>query len=123
MFPDLARDDVFRLETPRLWLRWPGSATPPRSINFAANGRSPATPPASPTPIRLARPSGSAYAAREANSSGPRFDPGDDADQGQADAIGWISLEFAGRGPSCARLCAGAGDWGKGLATEAAPRA
>jgi RimJ/RimL family protein N-acetyltransferase len=23
MFPDLARDDVFRLETPRLWLRWP----------------------------------------------------------------------------------------------------
>ena len=23
MFPDMARDDVFRLETPRLWLRWP----------------------------------------------------------------------------------------------------
>ncbi len=23
MFPDLARDDVFRLETTRLWLRWP----------------------------------------------------------------------------------------------------
>ena len=23
MFPDLTRDDVFRLETPRLWLRWP----------------------------------------------------------------------------------------------------
>src|SRR5260370_16908109 len=23
MFPDLARDDVFRLETARLWLRWP----------------------------------------------------------------------------------------------------
>jgi RimJ/RimL family protein N-acetyltransferase len=23
MFPDLARDDVFRLETRRLWLRWP----------------------------------------------------------------------------------------------------
>ena len=23
MFPDLARDDVFRLETKRLWLRWP----------------------------------------------------------------------------------------------------
>ena len=23
MFPDLARDDVFRLETSRLWLRWP----------------------------------------------------------------------------------------------------
>ena len=23
MFPDLLRDDVFRLETRRLWLRWP----------------------------------------------------------------------------------------------------
>jgi RimJ/RimL family protein N-acetyltransferase len=23
MFPEIARDDVFRLETPRLWLRWP----------------------------------------------------------------------------------------------------
>ena len=23
MFPDLTRDDVFRIETPRLWLRWP----------------------------------------------------------------------------------------------------
>ena len=23
MFPDLARDDVFLLETQRLWLRWP----------------------------------------------------------------------------------------------------
>lgn len=26
MFPDLARDDVFRLETRRLWLRWPRRA-------------------------------------------------------------------------------------------------
>ncbi|MEN9708531.1 MAG: hypothetical protein RIQ68_939, partial [Pseudomonadota bacterium] len=26
MFPDLMRDDVFRLETGRLWLRWPRAA-------------------------------------------------------------------------------------------------
>ena len=26
MFPDFFRDDVFRLETPRLWLRWPTAA-------------------------------------------------------------------------------------------------
>ena len=26
MFPDLTRDDVFRLETRRLWLRWPRAA-------------------------------------------------------------------------------------------------
>jgi RimJ/RimL family protein N-acetyltransferase len=29
MFPDLARDDVFRLETARLWLRWPRAADAP----------------------------------------------------------------------------------------------
>lgn len=30
MFPDITRDDVFRLETSRLWLRWPraGDAAP-----------------------------------------------------------------------------------------------
>ena len=26
MFPELTRDDVFRLETRRLWLRWPRMA-------------------------------------------------------------------------------------------------
>lgn len=26
MFPDLTRDEVFRIETPRLWLRWPRAA-------------------------------------------------------------------------------------------------
>lgn len=26
MFPDLTRDDVFRIETARLWLRWPRAA-------------------------------------------------------------------------------------------------
>ena len=26
MFPDYFRDDVFRLETQRLWLRWPTAA-------------------------------------------------------------------------------------------------
>ena len=26
MFPEIARDEVFRLETRRLWLRWPRAA-------------------------------------------------------------------------------------------------
>ena len=26
MFPEITRDEVFRIETPRLWLRWPGLA-------------------------------------------------------------------------------------------------
>ena len=26
MFPEITRDDIFRLETERLWLRWPRAA-------------------------------------------------------------------------------------------------
>ena len=35
MFPDLTRDDVFRLETRRLWLRWPRRADAQAIVRFA----------------------------------------------------------------------------------------
>src|SRR5215213_3768917 len=35
MFPDLTRDDVFRLETGRLWLRWPRQADAPAILRLA----------------------------------------------------------------------------------------
>ena len=35
MFPDLTRDDVFRLETSRLWLRWPRQADVPAIVRLA----------------------------------------------------------------------------------------
>ncbi len=36
MFPDLTRDDVFRLETRRLWLRWPRAADAAAIAAFAS---------------------------------------------------------------------------------------
>jgi RimJ/RimL family protein N-acetyltransferase len=36
MFPDLTRDDVFRLETQRLWLRWPRAADAAAIAAFAS---------------------------------------------------------------------------------------
>ena len=36
MFPDLTRDDVFRLETQRLWLRWPRAADAAAITAFAS---------------------------------------------------------------------------------------
>jgi RimJ/RimL family protein N-acetyltransferase len=35
MFPDITRDDVFRLETRRLWLRWPRRADAQATVRFA----------------------------------------------------------------------------------------
>ncbi len=37
MFPELARDDVFRLETRRLWLRWPRAADAPDLSELAGD--------------------------------------------------------------------------------------
>ncbi|MCJ2063997.1 GNAT family N-acetyltransferase [Methylobacterium sp. J-088] len=35
MFPDLTRDDVFRIETQRLWLRWPTAKDAPAIVTLA----------------------------------------------------------------------------------------
>ena len=37
MFPELARDDVFRLETQRLWLRWPRESDVPALTALAGD--------------------------------------------------------------------------------------
>ena len=37
MFPDLMRDDVFRLETERLWLRWPRAADVVKIAEYAGD--------------------------------------------------------------------------------------
>ncbi|MEA1831777.1 GNAT family N-acetyltransferase [Methylobacterium durans] len=37
MFPDLTRDDVFRLETRRLWLRWPCAADAEAIVDLAGD--------------------------------------------------------------------------------------
>jgi RimJ/RimL family protein N-acetyltransferase len=35
MFPSITHDDVYRIETPRLWLRWPQAADAPAIADFA----------------------------------------------------------------------------------------
>ena len=37
MFHDLARDDIYRLETPKLWLRWPKLADAPNLARYLAD--------------------------------------------------------------------------------------
>lgn len=36
MFPDLTADDIFRIETKRLWLRWPCASDAPAITSFAS---------------------------------------------------------------------------------------
>ncbi|RVU19069.1 GNAT family N-acetyltransferase [Methylobacterium oryzihabitans] len=121
MFPDLTRDDVFRLETRRLWLRWPRQADVQAFVRFG--GDKAVADMTSRIPHPMAPPDAEAFVlgARRANTDGralvmavtPRRQPGS--------AIGVVSIEpDPGSGAPHLGYWIGAPHWGQGLATEAA---
>ena len=120
MFPDLARDDVFRLETARLWLRWP------RSSDHAAIHRFCSLWDVARFTARIPHPypPGSAerfiYAAREANASGRDLTLVLAPKKGKHEVIGSISLELRGSDRLTLGFALAPEHWNKGLATEAA---
>ena len=120
MFPDLARDDVFRLETPRLWLRWPRICDAASVHKFCSQWEVARYTARIPHPY----PPGSAerfiYAAREANASGRDLTLVMTPAKGKSDAIGSISLESRGADRLALGFVLAPEAWGKGLATEAA---
>ncbi len=120
MFPDMARDDVFRLETPRLWLRWPRICDAAAIHKFCSQWEVARYTARIPHPY----PPGSAerfiYAAREANASGRDLTLVITPIKGKGDAIGSISLESRGRDRLALGYALAPEAWGKGLATEAA---
>jgi RimJ/RimL family protein N-acetyltransferase len=120
MFPDLARDDVFRLETPRLWLRWPRICDAASIHRFCSQWEVARYTARIPHPY----PPGSAdrfiYAAREANASGRDLTLVMTTPKGKCDAIGSISLESRGADRLALGFVLAPEAWGKGLATEAA---
>jgi RimJ/RimL family protein N-acetyltransferase len=120
MFPDLARDDVFRIETPRLWLRWPRICDAAAIHKFCSQWEVARYTARIPHPY----PAGSAerfiYAAREANASGRDMTLVMTPIKGKRDAVGSISLESRGVDRLALGFVLAPDDWGKGLATEAA---
>jgi RimJ/RimL family protein N-acetyltransferase len=119
MFPDLAKDDVFRLETRRLWLRWPRMSDAAAIEAYCAKWEVARWTARIPHPY----PKGSAerfvYAAREANALGrdmtlvlaPLRQP--------AKAVGAISLERRGSDRLALGYALAPEVWGRGFATEA----
>jgi RimJ/RimL family protein N-acetyltransferase len=120
MFPDLARDDVFRIETPRLWLRWPRICDAASIHKFCGQWEVARYTARIPHPY----PQGSAerfiYAGREANASGRDLTLVMTPIKGKRDAIGSISLESRGKDRLALGYVLAPQAWGKGLATEAA---
>jgi len=119
MFPDIARDDVFRLETKRLWLRWPRIGDAPAIERYCAKWEVARYTARIPHPY----PKGSAerfvYAAREANILGRELTLALTPIQAPARVFGAISLERRGADRLTLGYALAPEVWGRGLATEA----
>jgi len=123
MFPDIARDDVFRLETKRLWLRWPRVADAKAIERYSSRWEVARMTSRIPHPY----PSGEAerfiFTAREANALGRDLILVIAPIRGKRDPIGMISLESRREGRLTLGFALAPEVWGKGFATEAASAA
>ncbi len=119
MFPDLTRDDVFRLETGRLWLRWPRAADAQAIVGLAGDKAVAAMTARIPHPYPLEAAEAFVLEARSSNAEGaglimaitPRSKPGA--------LIGMVGIGERNGRPELGYWL-GAPFWGEGLGTEAA---
>jgi RimJ/RimL family protein N-acetyltransferase len=121
MFPDFVRDDVFRLESSRLWLRWPQAADAKRLAALAGNKAVAEMTARIPHPYQFSDGENFILTARKANSEGARLDLVIACKNRPMELIGGIGLSPA-RGERVATLGYWLGEpyWGKGFITEAA---
>jgi RimJ/RimL family protein N-acetyltransferase len=119
MFPDLLRDDVFRLETRRLWLRWPRAADA-EAIATLAGAREVAEQTAHiPHPYPPGAAAEFILRARAGNLGGESLTLVLALKGRPSDAIGCVSLQGVGEGALELGYWLG-GPWqGRGLMAEA----
>ncbi|MBN4093657.1 MULTISPECIES: GNAT family N-acetyltransferase [Methylobacterium] len=119
MFPDLTRDDVFRIETRRLWLRWPTAKDRDAILKLAGDPSVAAMLARVPHPLPAPEVDAFLLQARSRNAAGsaltlalaPRAAPGS--------LIGVVSIEGRSDGPPELGYWLGQPYWGSGLMAEA----
>jgi RimJ/RimL family protein N-acetyltransferase len=119
MFPELARDDVFRLETRRLWLRWPRAADAPDISELAGDSEVARMTATLPHPYRVDDAETFIRDSREDASRGEalRFVVTDKSFP--RTLLGAIGVEKGDGGPQLGYWL-GRPFWGRGYASEAA---
>ena len=119
MFPDLTRDDVFRLETRRLWLRWPRAADAP-AIHAIAGQKAVAVQ-TSKIPHPYPREAADRYVlnARQFNAAGEALNLVMTLRSGSRDLIGFISAEIMSDSRAEIGYALHPDHWGQNYATEA----
>ena len=114
MFPDLARDDVFRLETKRLWLRWPRVADAAAIERYSSRWEVAKMTARIPHPYPPGEAERFIFTAREANALGRDLILVIAPDSRQARPVGMISLESRLQGRLTSGIRAGPGNVGQG---------
>jgi RimJ/RimL family protein N-acetyltransferase len=121
MFPEITRDDIFRLETQRLWLRWPRAGDAEAIARYCNDPEVALKTTAIPYPYTWADAESFVLRTRSENAEGsslhlalaPKRDPNG--------VVGIISLHGAeNRGEGELGFVLARSVWGQGLMTEAA---
>ena len=120
MFPDLLRDDVFRLETRRLWLRWPRAADAAQIASLAGEREVAEMTANIPHPYPPGAAAEFVLKARAANMGGRELVLALAPKTRPSELIGVISLHHRGDEPPNLGYWLGKPFWSQGLMSEAA---
>ena len=120
MFPDLTHDDVFRIETKRLWLRWPRASDAVAVQKFAGELQVAEMTSNIPHPYPKRGAEAFILTTREANTEGRTLRLAITGKRQPNALIGMIGLEPRERCEPELGYWLGRPFWGQGYATEAA---
>lgn len=122
MFPLVTRDDVFRIETPRLWLRWPG--TDPRDgaavRSFASHPEVALKTASIPHPYPAGEEQRFIAGVRAGNAVGNRLELLIESKGPQRAVIGTVLVRASETGDPALGYALHPEVWGQGYASEAA---
>ena len=119
MFSDITRDDVFMLETPRLWLRWPRATDAPSLVKHAGDEAVARMTARIPHPYPPEEADRFIFRSREANATGAGLVLAVTLKGRPAEAVGIVSAEWSPDGEVILGYWLGTAFQGRGLATEA----
>jgi RimJ/RimL family protein N-acetyltransferase len=119
MFPDLTRDDVFRLETKRLWLRWPRAADSAAVTAFASLEEVAQMTATIPHPYPAKEADRFIFKARAENAEGKALHLAMTRKSGSQPVFGFVSAIANGEQEVEIGYVVAPDMWGKGFAGEA----
>lgn len=119
MFSDLLRDDIFRLETPRLWLRWPRMADVPAIVRYGGDEQIALKTSSIPHPYSATDAEKFVFACRAGNAAGSQIALAVTRKGRPAEVIGMIGVHESRQGHAFVGYWLARPFHGQGMMSEA----